>query len=102
MDNSILNLKGQTQQTGSTIEVIGGRTFSSILGYCSLIIVAPIFSFFLTKLVVLETVLGWPNSVATNVASAAVAVIVLHLGLGVFIYTAYFETEKKVKIGKQE
>ena len=39
----------------------------------------------------------------TNVVSAAVAVLVLHVGLAIFIYKAYFETETpKARLGKQE
>jgi len=42
------------------------------------------------------------DSVAANVTSAAAAVVVLHVALGVFIYRAYFQEPGKAKVAKQE
>ncbi len=82
------------------------ETFSTVLGYCVLILVMPILSFFVSKSFVLERVLGMsdPDSaIWVNVVSAIVAVLVLHGALGIFIYKAYFEgAPAKAKIGKQE
>lgn len=102
--DSILNLRGQLPSATISQSDFGGggQALASILRYCSLILVLPILSFFVTKIVVLESVLGFDaGNVATNVVSAIVAVVVLHVGLGIFIYKAYFETEIKTKIGKQ-
>lgn len=78
--------------------------FSSVLYYCLLILCLPILSFFLTKLILLELIFQFdPASVSTNIISAVVAVIVLHLALGLFIWKAYFDTDPaKKRIGKQE
>ena len=35
------------------------------------------------------------STIGTNIVSAVVAVIVLHLALGLFIYRAYFDGGKK-------
>ncbi len=120
MTDSILNLRGQTVPGAQDGSVPGasdlasrlsggdsqaGETFGFVLKYCSLILVAPILTFFLAKTVLLERFFGFgSDDVAINVVSALSAVVVLHVGLGAFIYKAYFaETSApKVKIGKQE
>lgn len=65
-EDSILNLRGQLPASGSgdnegfTLGVNAmdvGQTFSSVLYYCSLILVTPIVAFFVTKVLVLEALL---------------------------------------------
>jgi hypothetical protein len=106
MTDSILNLRGQNaggtnyDQMTADVDLSGrltstntGENFGSILKYCSLILIAPIFVFFFAKILVLEWTLGFQSdNVTTNVISAVCAVIMLHFGLGAFIYKAYFET----------
>ncbi len=81
-----------------------GEVFGSVLYYCGLILLLPLVAFFATKTVLLESLMGAEaDSVSSNVASAAVAVVVLHLALGLFIYKAYFQQpQPKSRIGKQE
>lgn len=82
-----------------------GVVFSSVLKYCILILGGPILAFFVTKVALLSMLLGWDeNAISTNVASAVVAVIVLHMALGLFIFRAYFSDSEtsKIKIGKKD
>jgi len=65
--------------------------FTTVLFYSVLILLLPIGSFFSTKLLVFEWFLGQESSVMSNITSAVVAVVVLHLALGLFIYKAYFD-----------
>ena len=77
--------------------------FKSILGYCVLILGGPILAFAVTKVFVLGVVLGMDTeTIRANVTSAVVAVIVLHLALGLFISKAYFGADVKKKIGKHD
>ena len=103
-DDSMLNLKGLSASASDDNNMQSSNTFVEVLYYSSLILFLPIFSFFLTKHAVLQFALAFdPMDVSTNVMSAIVAVIVLHLALGLFIYKAYFEgTPAKKRIGKQE
>lgn len=92
---------GSADNDGSAISF---SQFSSILKYMAFILLAPIAAFFVTKNG-LSVVYGADagESIRSNVISAAAAVIVLHVGLGVFIYKAYFDTgPAKRRIGKQE
>jgi len=67
----------------------------TVLFYSVLILVLPIGSFFATKSLLFEWFLGQTATIGTNIVSAVVAVIVLHLALGLFIYKAYFDDGKK-------
>lgn len=101
----MLNLRGQLPGNGpSSTDFSGsGEAFSSVLWYSSLILILPILTFFCTKILLLEVFMGMPSGVFTNVVSAGVSVIVLHVGLGLFIYKAYFEgAPAKTRLGKQE
>merc|ERR1712117_745700 len=116
--DSMLNLRGQTpssspfsdfdlsERIGASDAASDGReTFNTVLKYSSLILLGPIVAFFLVKFAGPQRALGFSgDAVTTNVVSALAAVVVLHVGLGLFIYKAYFETPPppKVKIGKQE
>ena len=103
MTEPMLNLRGQMPGKDATDLSGSGEVFSSVLWYSSLILILPIFTFFVTKIVVLEMLMGMATGVFTNVVSAAVAVLVLHVGLGLFIYKAYFEgSPAKSRLGKQE
>ena len=114
MTDSILNLRGQTPASppsdydlSEKIEAAdeGRETFNTVLKYCSLILLGPIFTFFAVKFFGPQRLLGFSgDDVTTNVMSALAAVAMLHIALGLFIYKAYFETPtpRKVKIGKQE
>lgn len=72
-----------------------GAVFKTVLFYSVLILLMPIGSFFATKMVFFEIILGQESSITTNIVSAIVAVVVLHLALGLFIYKAYFAGGKK-------
>lgn len=58
-------------------------------------------TFFITKIVIFNTILN-VNTVTSNVMSAVAAVLALHLALGLFIYRAYFEADKKKHVTKQD
>ncbi|XP_026478312.1 vacuolar ATPase assembly integral membrane protein VMA21 homolog [Ctenocephalides felis] len=75
--------------------------FRTVLFYCITIIVMPVTTFFITKSVLFDGILN-TNTVTSNVLSAVAAVIVLHFALGLFIYRAYFEVEKKKPTSKQD
>merc|ERR1719295_989562 len=72
-----------------------GAVFKTVLFYSVLILLLPIGSFFVTKSIIFETLLGQQSTIGTNIVAAVVAVIVLHLALGLFIYKAYFDGGKK-------
>ena len=77
--------------------------FKSVLSYCLLILAGPVLAFFVTRNGVLGGILGWdPKAIPTEVTSAIVAIIVLHIALGFFIVRAYFSGEEKSKIGKSD
>ena len=78
-----------------------GAVFKTVLFYSVLILLLPIGCFFTTKSIIFETILGQvsffsvksfymiacqESTIGTNIVSAVVAVIVLHLALGLFIY----------------
>eukprot|EP00090_Calanus_glacialis_P026461 TRINITY_DN41671_c0_g1_i1.p1 TRINITY_DN41671_c0_g1~~TRINITY_DN41671_c0_g1_i1.p1 ORF type:complete len:112 (+),score=30.96 TRINITY_DN41671_c0_g1_i1:46-336(+) len=72
-----------------------GAVFKTVLFYSVLILLLPIASFFGSKYVFFEGFLGQEATIGTNIVSAVVAVIVLHLALGLFIYKAYFDGGRK-------
>nr|XP_015834455.1 PREDICTED: vacuolar ATPase assembly integral membrane protein VMA21 homolog [Tribolium castaneum] len=65
--------------------------FKTVFVYSALIIFAPITTFFGMKFFVFEGLIGTGN-LASNVWSAILAVVVLHIALGLFVYKAYFES----------
>merc|ERR1712111_243996 len=81
-----------------------GSLFKTVLFYCVLVIGGPLVGFFTTNTLILGAILHWDQSeIRTDVVSAIVAVVVLHIALGLFIMKAYFSTEdKKEKIGKRD
>ena len=92
MDQPMGDLRSQL--IGNTA-LSDGAVFKTVLFYSVLILLMPIGSFFATKMVVFEVILGQESSITTNIVSAIVAVVVLHLALGLFIYKAYFDGGKK-------
>uniref|UniRef100_A0A1L8DFB1 Vacuolar ATPase assembly integral membrane protein VMA21 homolog n=1 Tax=Nyssomyia neivai TaxID=330878 RepID=A0A1L8DFB1_9DIPT len=79
--------KGDSGDSGSSPTV-----FFTVLFYCLLIIVLPILSFFSSKYFIFDGYLQLPQ-ISSNIYSAIVAVIALHIALFCYIYRAYFETE---------
>lgn len=79
-----------------------GVVFSTVLSYCLLILGGPIATFFVAKWGLFSGLMGWDvDSNWTSVASAVIAVVFLHVALGLFIAKAYFG-DTKVKIGKKD
>ncbi|XP_023015994.1 vacuolar ATPase assembly integral membrane protein VMA21 homolog [Leptinotarsa decemlineata] len=74
-------------------------SFKTVLAYCVFILASPITTFFFSKLVLFEGIIG-ASPIATNVWSAIFAVIMLHIALGLYIYKAYFGTEKGKPVEK--
>ncbi|XP_076237467.1 vacuolar ATPase assembly integral membrane protein VMA21 homolog [Calliopsis andreniformis] len=75
------------------------QVFKTVLFHCLVIIALPVLSFFSSKIFIFDGLLGL-NHVPSNVYSAGVAVIVLHIGLGAFIYRAYFDDPSKTQMKK--
>ncbi|XP_022914566.1 vacuolar ATPase assembly integral membrane protein VMA21 homolog [Onthophagus taurus] len=69
------------------------NVFKTVFYYSIFILLAPISSFFLAKVFFFDGVLGTSN-VTSNVWSAVIAVVVLHIALGLYIYKAYSDQGK--------
>ncbi|XP_060817205.1 vacuolar ATPase assembly integral membrane protein VMA21 homolog [Bombus pascuorum] len=72
------------------------EVFKTVLFHCMVIIALPVFSFFASKIFIFDGLLGL-NQVPSNVYSAGVAILVLHVALGAFIYRAYFDDQSKTQ-----
>lgn len=75
--------------------------FFTVLCYCLTIIFLPIVGFFSSKYLLFDTVLKL-SSTQSNIYSAIVAVVALHLALFLYIYRAYFDTDSKDKKGPKK
>ncbi|KAK2579753.1 hypothetical protein KPH14_011093 [Odynerus spinipes] len=75
------------------------QVFKTVLLHCLVIIALPVLSFFMSKVFVFDGLLG-SNSIPSNVYSAAVSIVVLHVALGAFIYRAYFDDRSKPQVKK--
>ena len=72
------------------------QIFKTVLFHCVIIIALPVLSFFTSKIFIFDGLLGL-NNVPSNVYSAGVAILVLHVALGAFIYRAYFDDQSKTQ-----
>ncbi|XP_076375796.1 vacuolar ATPase assembly integral membrane protein VMA21 homolog [Megalopta genalis] len=72
------------------------QVFKTVLFHCVVIIALPVLSFFTSKIFIFDGLLGL-NHVPSNVYSAVVAILVLHVALGAFIYRAYFDDQSKTQ-----
>lgn len=77
------------------------EVFQTVIKYCLIIIIVPILSFFSVKYFIFDGLLDL-NPMNSSVYSAVVAVIVLHVSLGLYIYRAYHEAEKPQKPVKKD
>ncbi|XP_035728373.1 vacuolar ATPase assembly integral membrane protein VMA21 homolog [Vespa mandarinia] len=75
------------------------QIFKTVLYHCLIILVLPVLSFFVSKIFIFDGLLG-TNSIPSNVYSAGVAIVVLHIALGAFIYRAYFDERSKTEVKK--
>lgn len=80
----------------ATKEVPELQIFKTVLFHCVVIIALPVLSFFTSKIFIFDGLLGL-NNVPSNVYSAGVAIFVLHVALGAFIYRAYFDDQSKIQ-----
>ncbi|XP_032675691.1 vacuolar ATPase assembly integral membrane protein VMA21 homolog [Odontomachus brunneus] len=80
-----------------TKELTELQVFKTVLYYSVVIIALPVISFFTSKIFLFDGLLGL-NNVPSNVYSAAVAVLVLHIALGAFIYRAYFDDRSRTQV----
>ncbi|XP_055857087.1 vacuolar ATPase assembly integral membrane protein VMA21 homolog [Episyrphus balteatus] len=71
-------------------------SFKTVMLYCSFIVIFPIFTFFFMKSLVLDNLFVM-EEVKSNIYSAVGAVVALHVGLGLYIYRAYFVTTSPEK-----
>ncbi|CAG9856176.1 unnamed protein product [Phyllotreta striolata] len=67
--------------------------FKTILVYSVFILVSPIVTFFVTKLILFEGIFN-VSLLTSNICSAIFSVVVLHVAVGMYIYRAYSEAEK--------
>ncbi|XP_017892790.1 vacuolar ATPase assembly integral membrane protein VMA21 homolog [Ceratina calcarata] len=72
------------------------QVFRTVLFHCVVILALPVLSFFISKTFIFDGLLGI-NSIPSNVYSAGVAIIVLHIALAAFIYRAYFDDQSKTQ-----
>lgn len=61
------------------------NTFLVVLFYCLLIIFSPIVAFFVSKVFVFD---DWATPIKSNIYSAVIAVVTLHIALGLYLYRA--------------
>ncbi|KAL6257835.1 vacuolar ATPase assembly integral membrane protein VMA21 homolog [Pogonomyrmex barbatus] len=85
----------------STKEVTELQVFKTVLYHSMVILALPIITFFTSKVFLFDGILGL-NNVSSNVYSAGIAVIILHIALGVFIYRAYFDDQSKTSAIKRD
>ncbi|XP_068627826.1 vacuolar ATPase assembly integral membrane protein VMA21 homolog [Battus philenor] len=86
---------------GRANELPDFQVFRTVIKYCLFIIVVPVLSFFFVKSLLFDGVLRL-DPVTSSVYSAIVAVIALHVTLGMYIYRAYGEAEKTPKPVKKD
>ncbi|XP_043678423.1 vacuolar ATPase assembly integral membrane protein VMA21 homolog [Vespula pensylvanica] len=75
------------------------QVFKTVLYYCLVITVLPVLIFFMSKIFIFDGLLG-VNSIPSNVYSAGVTIVVLHISLGAYIYRAYFDERSKTEVKK--
>lgn len=78
---------------GRANELPDFQVFQTVIKYCLIIIVVPVLSFFSAKSVLFDGILRL-EPITSSVYSAVVAVVVLHVTLGLYIYRAYSDSEK--------
>ncbi|CAK1551905.1 unnamed protein product [Leptosia nina] len=86
---------------GNANELPDFQVFRTVIKYCLFIIIVPVLSFFVVKTVLFDALLR-VEPITSSVYSAVVAVIVLHVTLGLYIYRAYSEAEKPEKPVKRD
>ncbi|KAL7290143.1 vacuolar ATPase assembly integral membrane protein VMA21 homolog [Trichogramma pretiosum] len=70
--------------------------FKVVLMHCIYIIAFPVIAFFLSKFLLSNGIFGL-SAVASNVYAAGIAILVLHVALGAFIYKAYTDSSGSTK-----
>ncbi|XP_041973170.1 vacuolar ATPase assembly integral membrane protein VMA21 homolog [Aricia agestis] len=86
---------------GKANELPDFQVFRTVIKYCLFIIIVPVISFFAAKIVLFDCLLRL-EAITSSVYSAVVAVIVLHITLGLYIYKAYGEADKAPKPVKKD
>lgn len=77
------------------------QSFKTVLYHSVVILALPVIAFFASKVFLFDAILGLTN-IRSNVYSAGVAVIVLHVALGAFIYRAYFDDRSRTSAIKRD
>ncbi|XP_063374608.1 vacuolar ATPase assembly integral membrane protein VMA21 homolog [Cydia amplana] len=77
---------------GRANELPDFQVFQTVVKYCLVIIIVPVISFFTAKIVLFDSLLRL-DITTSSVYSAVVAVLVLHVTLGLYIYKAYGTTD---------
>lgn len=86
---------------GRANELPDFQIFRTVIKYCLIIIIVPVLSFFMVKSILFDGVLHL-SPMNSSVYSAVVAVVVLHVTLGLYIFKAYNEAEKAPKPVKKD
>lgn len=76
-----------------------GKTFMVVLFYCLLIILSPVVAFFSFKLFLFDE---YTTPVRSNIYSAVVAVVSLHIALGLYLYRASYDSGAAAKQQKED
>lgn len=89
------------RQVNRKTKTAGTQTpFVTVLLHCILIIASPIVSFFTSKYFIFDTL--DLTVIQSNIWAAVVAVVALHLALGLFLYRAYSEVDPREISQKQD
>ncbi|KAG5682352.1 hypothetical protein PVAND_011709 [Polypedilum vanderplanki] len=90
------NNKSLLNEESKTRNKTDFSVFLTVFFYCILIILLPVLSFFGSKYV-FETFFDFSN-VLNNIYAAVVAVINLHIALGLYLYKAYSQPDPKQSV----
>ncbi|XP_012234479.1 vacuolar ATPase assembly integral membrane protein VMA21 homolog [Linepithema humile] len=77
------------------------QSFKTVLYHSVVILALPVIAFFTSKVFLFDGILGLTN-IRSNVYSAGIAVLVLHVALGAFIYRAYFDDRSRTPAVKRD
>ncbi|XP_072941970.1 vacuolar ATPase assembly integral membrane protein VMA21 homolog [Epargyreus clarus] len=78
---------------GKANELPDFQVFRTVIKYCLFIIIVPVLSFFVVKIILFDGIFNL-TPINSSVYSAIVAVLVLHVTLGLYIHRAYTESDR--------
>ncbi|KAH0956564.1 hypothetical protein HN011_003811 [Eciton burchellii] len=84
--------------TNETTEL---QTFKTVLYHSIVILAFPVISFFISKIFLFDGLLSLSH-MSSDLYAACVAIVVLHVALGLFIYRAFFDDRSKTPTVKRD